>query len=220
MTTAINAEARRNMVDNQLRANKVTDQALLEIMGALPREAFLPGSLAGCAYVDEDVPLGRGRFLMEPMVLARLIQAARIGPGDRVLEIGCATGYSTAVMASLAKSVVAVESDPALARRASAALTDLGAANAAVVEGPMGKGHPQGAPYDAILIGGAIEVLPRAVQDQLAQGGRIVAVLASHGRGRMGEASLYAGRPLTRVALFDAATGLLPDFAAEPGFVF
>lgn len=208
------------MVENQLRANTVRDHALLAVMGELPREGFLPERLGGCAYVDEGVPLGRGRFLMEPMVLARLIQAADVGPGDRVLDIGCATGYSTAVLARLAKSVAAVESDPELARRARAALAKLGIANAAVVEGKLDHGHPAGGPYDAILIGGAIEHLPRAIAGQLAPGGRLVAVLASRARGRMGEASLYTGRPLTRVPLFDAATGLLPGFAAEPSFVF
>lgn len=220
MTTAIHAEARRNMVDNQLRANTVTDLALLGVMGELTREDFLPAALAGCAYVDEDVPLGNGRFLTEPMVLARLIQAAKVGPGDRVLDIGCATGYSTAVLARLAKSVTALESDPALARQARGALAGLGIANATVVEGRLDQGYQPQAPYDVILIGGAIEHLPRAISDQLAQGGRVVAVLASRARGRMGEASLYTGRPLTRVPLFDAATGLLPGFADEPRFVF
>ncbi len=218
MRTAIHAEARRNMVGNQLRANTVTDSALLAVMGELPREAFLPAALAGCAYVDEDVKLGHGRVLMEPMVLARLIQAAKVAPGDRVLDIGCATGYSTAVLARLAKSVVALESDPVLARQARGALAGLGITNATVVEGKLDQGYPPQAPYDVILIGGAIEHLPRAISGQLAQGGRVVAVLAA--RGRTGKASLYTGRPLTRVMLFDAATGLVPGFADEPSFVF
>jgi protein-L-isoaspartate(D-aspartate) O-methyltransferase len=218
MTTAIYAEARRNMVDNQLRANKVTDEALLAAMAELPREDFLPESLAGIADVDEDVPLGRGRVLMEPMVFARLVQAARVGPGDRVLDLGCATGYSTAVLAKLAKSVVAVECDAGLARRARGALAAHRIANAAVVDGALERGHAALAPYDVILIGGAIERLPRAVSDQLAFGGRLVAVHAPPGK--PGEGSLWSGRPLTRVTLFDAATGRLPGFAAEPSFAF
>ncbi|MGQ0675705.1 MAG: protein-L-isoaspartate O-methyltransferase family protein [Rhodospirillales bacterium] len=220
MTTAIYAEARRNMVDNQLRANTVTDEALLAAIGALAREQFLPERLRGCAYVDEDVPLGNGRFLVEPMVLARLIQAAEVGPGGHVLDVGCATGYSTAVLARLAKSVVAVECDAGLARQARGALERLGIANATVVEGRLDQGHSASAPYDAIVIGGAIERLPPALAGQLAQGGRLVAVLLSGERGRVGQASLYTGRPLTRVPLFDAATGRLPGFAADPGFVF
>ena len=220
MTPASYAEARRNMVDNQLRPNKVTDAALLAAMGDLPREAFLPDRLGGVAYVDEDVPLGQGRFLMEPMMLARLVQAAEIKPGDRVLAIGCATGYSAALLARLAKSVVAVESDAGMARQARGALTALGVDNATVIDGALDKGHAALAPYDAIVIGGAIETLPRALAEQLAFGGRLVAVLASPERGGMGEASLYRGRPPQRVALFDAATGLLPGFAAESSFVF
>lgn len=219
MTPASYAEARRNMVDNQLRTNKVTDAPLLAAMDDLPREAFLPDRLAGVAYVDEDVELGQGRCLMEPMVLARLIQAAEIRPTDRVLDIGCATGYATAVLSRLAKSVVAVESDPSLANRARGALAALGIGNATVVDGALDRGHAALAPYDAILIGGAIERLPRAIADQLAPGGRLVAVHVSPGR-RVGEASLYRGRPLARLALFDAAAGILPGFAAEPGFVF
>lgn len=222
MTTTTYAKARRNMVDGQLRTNKVTDAALLAAMGDLPREAFLPEQLRGIAYVDEDIPLGRGRFLMEPMVQARLIQAAEIKPGDRVLDVGCGCGYSSAVLARLAKSVVAIEADPALAERARENLASVGAANASVVTGAHDKGHPDLAPYDVIVVEGAIEQLPRAIGEQLSFGGRMVTVWAErrdNGRAT-GEAVLFKGRPATRVPLFDAATPLLPGFAAEPSFVF
>ncbi len=218
MTATTYAEARQNMVDNQLRANKVVDEALLAVMGRLPRELFVPTQLRGVAYIDEDLPLGNGRYLIEPMVLARLIQAAELKPGDKVLDIGCATGYSTAVLASLAGSVVALERDPALADRARANLSELGVANATVATGPLEAGHAALGPYDVVLIGGAVERLPRAILDQLSHGGRLLAVLRR--RDRVGEAVLCRRSPAAEVPLFDAATPLMPGFAAEPSFVF
>ena len=218
MTTATYAEARQNMVDNQLRANKVVDERLLDVMGRLPRERFVPDNLRGIAYFDEDLPLGNGRCLIEPMVLARLIQTAGLQPGDKVLDVGCATGYSTAVLTSLAASVVALESDPALAGRARAALAAEGIANATVVVGPLEAGHAALGPYDVVLIAGAVEHLPRALIDQLAHDGRLATVVRR--RNRVGEAILYRRSPAAEVPLFDAATPLMPGFAAEPSFVF
>jgi len=103
--------ARRNMVERQVRTNKVTDEAVLEALAQLPRERFVPESLSAVAYIDEDVPLGNGRYLMEPMVFARLVQAAQLQPGDRVLDLGCGCGYSTAILSRLANQVIALESD-------------------------------------------------------------------------------------------------------------
>ncbi|MCK6452160.1 MAG: protein-L-isoaspartate O-methyltransferase [Alphaproteobacteria bacterium] len=218
MTTTTYAEARQNMVDNQLRANKVVDEALLAVMGRLPRELFVPLHLRGIAYVDEDLPLGNARYLIEPMVLARLIQAAELKPGDKVLDIGAATGYSTAVLGSLAASVVALESDPRLAERARANLSELAIANATVTTGPLEAGHAALGPYDVVLIGGAVERLPRAVVDQLSHGGRLVTVMRR--RDRVGEAVLHRRSPAAEIALFDAATPVMPGFVAEPSFVF
>ena len=216
--TSSYAQARQNMVDNQLRANKVIDEPLLALMGGAARETFVPPALRAVAYVDEDLPLGGGRFLIEPMVLARLIQALAPQPGDKALDLGCATGYSSALLAGLAGSVVAVESDARLAGETRGNLAALGLANATVVSGPLDAGHPALGPYDVILVDGAIERLPRAILDQLAYGGRIAAVFKRNGR--MGEASLWRGNPPARTALFDAATPLLAEFAAEPSFVF
>ncbi len=215
------AEARQNMVDNQLRANKVVDDDLIAIMGRLPREAFVPERLKGIAYVDEDVALGGGRYLMEPMVLARLIQAAAVRPGDKALVLGCATGYGAAVLAGLGAEVVAVDSDAKLAERARANLAALGVVGCQVVAGKPRAGHP-GGPYDVILIEGAVAEVPQAVLGQLAEDGRLVTVIAEPGG--VGEATLLQatqkGRPPARVPLFDAATPVLAEFSAERSFVF
>jgi protein-L-isoaspartate(D-aspartate) O-methyltransferase len=212
------AEARQNMVDNQLRANTIVDEGLIAAMGRIPREAFVPEALSGIAYVDEDLAIGDGRYMAEPMVLARLIQAAGVKQGDMVLDVGCGAGYSSAVLASLGASVVALECDPRLADRARANLTALGIAGVAVVTGDLAAGHAARAPYSVILIAGRVERLPLALTGQLAPGGRLVAVFAE--RGRVGQAVLVHQGSSARVALFDAATHPVPGFAAEPGFVF
>ncbi|MFQ5776198.1 MAG: protein-L-isoaspartate O-methyltransferase [Kiloniellaceae bacterium] len=212
--------ARLNMVESQLRTNKVTDTALLEAFGSIPRELFVPEPLRGIAYVDEDIEVGRGRYLMEPMVLARLLQAAQPGPLDVVLDLGCGTGYAAAILARLAATVVAVESDRDLAAAANRILPKLGIDNAVVVEGPLPEGFPGQAPYHVILINGAVAEVPKAISDQLADGGRLVTVVKNSAG--MGQACLLqrsAGVVSGRV-LFDAAVPLLPGFQAEPGFVF
>ena len=216
--------ARANMVENQVRPNRVTDDRVLGAMAAIPRERFVPEKFAGIAYVDEDIAVGDGRYLMEPMVLARLLQAAAIDAGDVVLDIGCATGYSTAVLARLADTVVAVESDAALAETAIALMTELDADNTAVVTGEHAEGYAKQAPYDVIVVEGAVDEVPRALSDQLGEGGRLVAVVTGGDEGvnRVGRATLLRrihGALSSRV-LFDAAVPPLPGFAIDRGFVF
>lgn len=212
------AEARQNMVDNQLRANTIVDEGLIAAIGRIPRERFVPEAVASIAYVDEDLALGDGRFMAEPMVLARLIQAGGVKRGDMVLDVGCATGYSSAVLASLGASVVALECDPRLADRARANLAALGLSGVAVETGDLAKGHAARAPYNVILIAGRVERLPQALMSQLVPGGRLVAVFAE--RGRVGQAVVVHQGSTARVSLFDAASHPMPGFAAEPGFVF
>jgi protein-L-isoaspartate(D-aspartate) O-methyltransferase len=214
------AAARLNMVEGQIRTNKVTDEAVIDAFLSVPRERFVPPALSGAAYVDEDIPLGGGRWLMEPMVFARLLQLAELGREDTVLEIGCGTGYGTALLSRLAHAVVAVESDPRLAAEARARLAELGCENAAVVEGPLAEGYPGRAPYDAILFSGAVAEVPEAIGRQLAAGGRLLAVVkAPTGLGQA-EVMIRADGVLSRRPVFDAATPLLPGFQREPSFVF
>lgn len=216
------AEARQNMVDNQLRANKVVDDDLIAVMGRLPREAFVPERLKGIAYVDEDVALGNGRCLIEPMVLARLIQAAAVQPGDKVLVLGCGTGYGAAVLAGLGASVTGVDTDGKLVDRARSALAMAQVSGVTLAASPAEAGYASGAPYDVILIEGAVERVPPAILGQLASGGRLVTVLAEPGG--LGEATLLQATrkdmPPARVPLFDAATPVLPAFTVERSFVF
>ena len=211
--------ARHNMVESQLRPNRVTDEDLLAAFGAVPRELFVPAPLAGVAYVDDDIEIAPGRWLMEPMVLGRLLQAASLRREDVALVIGCGTGYACAIMARLVNTVVAVESDTALAATATRLLGELAIDNVVVLEGRLTDGHPAQAPYDVILIDGGVEEVPPGIQQQLAEGGRLVTVARSGGLGRAMLMTRRAGAVSGRI-LFDAAVPPLPAFALVPGFVF
>jgi protein-L-isoaspartate(D-aspartate) O-methyltransferase len=210
---------RRSMVEGQIRPNRVTDSRVVAAMAEVPRELFVPRALRGVAYVDEDIEIAPGRYLMEPRVFARLIQAAAIAEGDIVLDIGCGRGYSTAVLARLAATVVALESDQDLAAKAGETLAKLEIDNAVVVGGALAEGYPEQGPYDVIFVSGAVDEVPEALTAQLAEGGRLAAVI---GRGGAGRATLIVRHQelLARRALFEAAAPLLPGFATEPGFVF
>ena len=214
------AAARRNMLESQLRPNQITDPELLVAMGELPRERFAPEPLRGIAYVDEDVPIDGGRFLMEPLVLARLIQLAQVAKTDKALVIGCGTGYATALLARLCRQAIGLERDPALAREAAERLRELDLRNASVVAGALEQGYAARAPYDVILLGGAVEEVPVMITDQLAEGGRLVAVLRP--QGAVGRATLITRRGglLSRRGTYDAATLPLPGFARPKAFVF
>ncbi|MDP2124830.1 MAG: protein-L-isoaspartate O-methyltransferase [Parvibaculum sp.] len=217
------AAARHNMVESQVRVNAVTDGRVIDAMSAIPRERFVPQPRQSLAYMDEDIALtdggGSPRFLMEPRVFAKLAQLAAVGPDDLVLDVGCGTGYSTAVLSRLAGTVVALESDSELAARAAAALSDLGVDNAVVVTGALTEGYAKQAPYDVIFFSGAIGVIPEGFKAQLKDGGRIVAVL---GDGISGRARIYvrAGDTLSGRDAFDANVQPLPGFVVTESFVF
>ena len=217
------AAARRTMVDCQIRTADVTDLRLIAAMLELPRERFVADDKAALAYLDLDLSVGESgrapRRLLKPMVLAKLIQAAEIGDTDRVLDVGCGTGYSAAVLGRLAAQVVALEEDSALARRAGAALAATVAANVKIVSGPLAEGRAADGPYDAILLEGATEIVPEVLFRQLRNGGRLACVMGAGpgGKGMLYRAidSEFSGR-----AVFEATAALLPGFAKRPTFVF
>ena len=215
------ALARRNMIDGQLRPNRVTNDRLLAAVGDLPRERFLPEQMRAVAYADDDVPLGNGRYLMEPMVLARLIQTLQPKPQDRALVVGSGRGYGAALMSRLVMSVVAVESDALLAAVAQQTAKELGIERVKQVIGPMEAGAADSGPYDVILIEGAVRLVPDSIVAQLAEGGRLTTVLGGP-PGALGVAQLFMkqGGVTSGRALFETGTPLLPGFAPPPRFTF
>ena len=219
------AVQRQNMVESQVRPNGITDARVIDAMAKLPRELFVPEQRRTLAYMDEDVlvastPDGSRRWMMEPMTFARLLQLAEIGPGDVVLDVGCATGYSTAVIATLAESAIAVEEDPVLAEQATARLAELGITNAAIVNAPHATGLASEAPFDIIFINGRVATLPRALLEQLKDGGRLVAVV---GETAVSPALVCTrhGETFSSRAQYDASVAPLSGFAPPVSkFVF
>jgi protein-L-isoaspartate(D-aspartate) O-methyltransferase len=217
--------ARRAMVDGQVRTSDVTNLDLIAAMLDIPREAFVPEARKPLAYLDRDVPIadasaaGPARFLIKPMVLARLIQAADPGPRDSVLVVGAGTGYGAAVIARLAAQVVALEEDEALCRQAKAVLASIGSHNVNVIRGYLADGAPDSGPYDVILIDGGVETVPDRFCGQLSSRGRLIAVEVA---GPVGKAKLFqpVNGKLSSRELFDAGAPVLPGFAVAPAFVF
>ncbi|HEX7774910.1 MAG TPA: protein-L-isoaspartate O-methyltransferase [Parvibaculum sp.] len=213
------AAARINMVENQVRCNAVTDHGVIAAMSAIPRELFVPEEARGIAYMDEDVRVSRGRYLPQPRAFAKLCQAAEVTGADRVLDVGCATGYSSAVLARLAHSVVALEEDAELAKAASAALQAAGAGNVTVVTGPLSEGAAKQGPYDVIFLNGSVPECPARLSEQLADGGRLVAVI---GAAPSGHAHVFvkANGVVGGRIVFDASLRPLPGFEIAESFVF
>lgn len=208
---------RRAMVASQLRTTAVNDVRVIEAMGAVERERFVPASRRALAYVDTPVPLGDGRALNPPMVVGRLLTEANVVPTDKALVVGAATGYAAALLARLAASVVAVEGDAALVAEMRTALA--GVANVTVVEGPAAAGAADAGPYDLILIDGAVEQIPDALVAQLAPGGRIAAPVIDDGVTRLTIARVAGGAvSFQRVA--DAEAAVLPGFERPRTFSF
>lgn len=213
------ATARTNMVESQIRPNGVTDLRLLNAMLQIPREAFVPPTKRGIAYLGDDLEIAPGRYLIDPMIFAKMVDAADIQVTDTVLDVGCATGYSTAVLARLADTVIGLECDPALAEQANRALSGLGIDNAVVIAGDLHEGYPQQAPYDVIFLNGSVEELPQGLKQQLKEGGRLLAILRE---GRIGRAMLFerTGNVVSGRSIFDGLVAPLPGFRKERGFVF
>lgn len=213
------ARTRLNMVNNQLRPNRVDDPNVLSAMGEVPRERFLPTALRGVAYADEDLRLPDGGWLIEPLVLARLIQAAEVRPTDVVLVIGCSTGYAGVVLSRLAATVILVEPEAA-AQAVEGRLDDLGVDNVAVVvsDNPAG-GHPSQAPFDVIVVVGSVARVPPALLEQIGESGRIVAVIDD---GRIGKATLFTKLHgvVGQREVCDAQIPPCPGLVSSAGFAF
>ncbi len=211
---------RAAMIDSQLRPTGVNDVRVIEAFMPVPREAFVPAAARALAYLDAEIPLGNGRVVMEPMLFGNLVMRAELTPRDRVLLIGAASGYEAAVIARLVADVVAVESDPALAVSARAALAKVGAINVDIVDAPLTEGWPSGAPYDVLFLNGAGEMIPPALVDQLSEGGRFVGVLADGGGLPHACAGRKGGGVIGRVDFLDAGGAPLPGFERPRGFRF
>lgn len=219
------ATQRTNMVESQVRPSDITDRRIIRAMAAIPREAFVPEALRDVAYMDADVPLGGDarRALMAPRTFAKLAQLAGIEADDVVLDVGAATGYSAAILARLARTVVALESNARLAEEARRVLGGLAIGNVSVVTGDLSGGHPQEGPYDAIIIEGTVAEVPGTLLEQLKDGGRLVAVhVSSPAQGPLGKAVVWRRHDgtLGENSAFDAAAPLLPGFERTMEFAF
>lgn len=212
------AQARRLMVDCQLRTFDVTDIAVLDAFEAVPRERFVPAGREDFAYIDQTLRFApAGRAMPAPMLLARLIQALALTPGRRVLEVGTGHGYGAAVLRQLGAQVVTLESDEALAAEARDRLS--GTDGIAFAQGPLESGAAKEGPFDGILVNGRVELRPQGLLDQLRDGGRLVCVM---GRDKAAKATVFVrtGDAFGARPLFDASLPALTAFAAEPGFAF
>lgn len=220
--TADFQDLRVKMVEGQVRTTDVTDAALLAALFEIPREEFVPAQRRALAYIDEDIEIAEGRpgrFLMRASPFAKLVQLAQVQAGDLVLDVGCGTGYSSAVLARIAGFVVALDNDSTLVAEAGRRLAALGCENVSVVEGPLPAGHAAQAPYDVILVEGAVDEVPAALTDQLKEGGRLVAVV---GHGNSGRATLWRKEDglVSSIATFNAAVQPLDEFRRKPVFQF
>lgn len=215
--------ARQKMVDGQVRTSDVTDLRIIDAMLTVPREAFVPAALRGLAYLDTDVDVSGGqggkRYLIKPALIAKMLQAAEIQAGHKVLVVGCATGYAAALAARLAEQVTATEADAALAQTAATTLKDLGITNVTVVAAAPAAGAPGGAPYDAIILNGATQIPLNVLYGQLADGGRLVGVFATAQPPRAEVVTRSPGDYGTR-PIFDAYAPILPGLERPAAFSF
>jgi protein-L-isoaspartate(D-aspartate) O-methyltransferase len=215
---------RQNMVESQVRPSDVTDRRIPRAMGAVPREAFVSPARRSLAYLDIDLPVetaggAGGRVILAPRTFAKMLQLAAIEPADLVLDLGCASGYSAAILGRLAQTVVALESDADLAESATRVLQSLGADNVAVIHASLAAGYASEGPFDAIILEGAVASVPEALLGQLKDGGRLVAIVSD---GRSGRAVVYqrTGETVSERDGFDAMAPFLPGFAPVHRFVF
>jgi len=211
------ADRRRMMVDNQVRPSDVTKYPIIEALLSVEREKFVPQALREAAYLGENLVVSKGRVLLEPRTLAKMLDALDITSDELVLDLGAGMGYSTAVIAQMAQAVIAVEEDEAMAADAEALLAETGLVNAVLEQGPIAAGAPQHGPYDVITVQGAVEVVPQAVTDQLKEGGRMAAIFADGNLGTVRIGLKVNGQMNWRFA-FNAGAPVLAGFEREEAF--
>ncbi len=202
--------SRRNMVESQIRTNRVTDQRIIDAIGKIPREQFVPKHLENLAYIDHSLEISPGRYLMESMVFARLIQGASVRNDDICLDVGCGSGYSSVVLGEIAGTVVALESNSDLAKKAESNFKKSGADNIFLITAPLDEGYSGQAPYDVIVVNGSVERLPEMLLNQLNEGGRLVSIISK--KSTSGRAKLFEKRHghISERELFDATAPDLP----------
>jgi protein-L-isoaspartate(D-aspartate) O-methyltransferase len=210
--------ARNLMVDGQLRPTKVTDRRILDAMRRIPRETYVPAQIAPMAYIDQDLPLGGGRVLLKPLVIARLLQLARPLAGETALIVGSGTGYGAAVLAACGVHVTALEEDSQLIALTKPANRDV--AGITFVQGRLAEGYAASAPYDLVVIEGAVPSIPEAIGRQVAAGGRLVTIILAEGAASYAALAEPSTGGLRAQAAFDATAPLLPGLAPAPGFSF
>lgn len=212
---------RKAMVDSQIRPNKVIDQQVIKAFSSVPRELFVSRQMQELAYIDEDIHLSGGRFIIEAMVMGRMLQALKLTSSDNVMSIGAGTGYGAAILSSLAASVIAIETRTQMVEKAQQIVSGLDIGNVAFVKSRLQDGYPSEAPYQGIIIEGGVEYVPQALFDQLSDGGHLVTVLRSHGLD-VGEARIWhkLNGHVTSKALFTAQVPVLDEFKLKPKFVF
>jgi protein-L-isoaspartate(D-aspartate) O-methyltransferase len=219
MSAADYTLARNLMVDGQLRPNRVVDRRILDAMRSLPREMFVPEAQSPLAYIDQDIPLGGGRVLLKPLVIARLLQLARPRAGETALVVGAGAGYGAAILAACGAHVVALEDDEALCASARQRLKDN--PGVTIVHGKLAEGYPASAPYDLVVIEGAVPAIPDAIGAQVAAGGRLAAIILAPGAaGKAVLAEPSTNGRLSAQPAFDANAPYLPGLAPVPSFTF
>lgn len=218
-------QVRQNMVDGQLLPNQVSSERILYPMMCVPREYFVPENRKESAYLDEEIEVAPGRYVLAPVVLGRLLSLADIQENEKILVVGSATGYSALVLSYLAAHVIAVEEQNELADKARQAVRQFNRANIEIVTAPYTQGYPAGAPYDVVFIDGAVQAIPPVLIEQLREGGRLVTVenvAQRPGVSGLGKAAVMtrSGSSLFKKRGFDASVPLLPGFEYKPSFIF
>lgn len=213
--------ARKNMVDCQIHPSGVVSPAILNAFSDIPRESFAPANMQGVAYMDESLPLGGGRFLLEPITHARMVQAVSPAVSDRVLDIGGATGYSAAILGKLAGEVIALEHDAALLKAADALWGSLGLSNIIPAHGALADGSARHEPFDLIFMNGSVQNVPASLLDQLSDGGRLITIIRAEGA-QVGDVTVFkkSGQSCTSLSLFESGCPFLPGFEPKTAFSF